>query len=421
MYERWMMKRTVYILLFLIILSLPLSLCSCGTGYEGEVNVYNWGEYISNGDDDTMDVIKEFEIKYNIKVNYTNFETNEELYNILKNSNVQYDVIVPSDYMVERLINENMLEEIDYSNIPHYENIMDIYKGLPYDPENRYSVPFTSSTVGLVYNKKMVDPEDVDGFDVLWNEKYKGQILMINNSKDAMAIAMSLCDPKIDPGSSDLTFSDIDRATEKLVEQKGVLKKYVNDQVFPEMENNQAAMAPYFSGDINTMMDNNENLDYCLPEDGTNWFVDCLCIPTCCQNKENAELFIDFMCEGDVALANAEYIGYSTPNKEAFDMTDEETKENELIYPSEDYLRKCYMYSNLPNDVYNYMQERFVKACSTSADAAEALTVEDSVGASLSSKIAVLCIIIAVILLIIVVSIFDIRKAYINRNRLHKQ
>lgn len=403
----------------LIIAALPLCLCSCsGGGYEGEVNVYNWGEYISNGDDGSMNVIEEFEKKYNIKVNYTNFETNEEMYNILKNSNAQYDVIVPSDYMVERLRDEGMLEELDYSNMPNYKYIMDVYKGMDYDPEDKYTVPFTSGTVALVYNKTMVDSEDVKDFDVLWNEKYKGQILMINNSKDAMSIAMGLCDPRIDPGKSEFSRDDIDRATDLLVAQKPVLKKYVMDQVFTEMENNQAAIAPYYAGDIMTMMSNNEDLDYCLPENGANWFVDCLCVPTCCQNKENAELFIDFMCEPEVALANIEYIGYATPNKAAYDLLDDEMKEDELIYPGDEYLKKCYTYSNISNDIYNYMQEKFVKACSSSAEVVE--MGDDTPTTSLASKIAVAAIIAAVIIMIIVVIVFDIIKAYKNRNKIRK-
>ena len=412
-------KKFLCVFISLSILILPLTLCSCsGGGYEGEVNVYNWGEYISNGDDDTMNVIEEFEKKYNIKVNYTNFETNEEMYNILKNSNVQYDVIVPSDYMVERLKDEGMLEEIDFSNIPNYKYIMDKYKGMSYDPENRYSVPYTSNTIALVYNKTMADPDDVKDFDVLWNEKYKGSILMINNSKDAMSIAMTLCDPPIYPGGSDFTYKDIDRATDMLVKQKPVLKKYVLDQVFAEMENNQSAIAVYYAGDIKTMMDNNENLDYCMPENGSNWFIDCLCIPTCCQNKENAELFIDFMCDPDVALANAEYIGYATPVSAAYDMLDEDMKENELVYPTDEYLKKCFTYSNISNDIYMYMQEKFVKACSSSAEIVD--LGEETETTSVESKIAVAVILGVVILIILIVSVFDIRKAVKNRNKIKK-
>lgn len=404
--------------LFIVLLSLTFAACSSG-GYEGEVNVYNWGEYISNGDDDSIDVIAEFEKKYNIKVNYTNFETNEELYNILKNSNSQYDVIIPSDYMIEKLSKEGMLSEIDYDNIPNYKYIMDKFKGMNYDPENKYTVPYTWGVTALCYNTTMVDSEDVDSFEVLWNEKYAGKVLMFNNSKDAYAIAMKLCDPEIDPGAESFSFEDIDRATEKLVAQKPNVKKYVMDQVFTEMENNQAAIAPYYAGDVYTMMSNNEDLDYALAKEGANWFVDCMCIPANCQNKEYAELFIDFMCDPEIGAANAEYIGYSTPNYASFELLDDEMKNCELIYPSDEYLDKCYTYANIPSDVYNYMQEKFIKACSSTAEVDE--TEDDEQGAS-PLAVAVVCIIIAAaVISIIVFSILDIRKAYMNRNKINKE
>lgn len=367
------MKRIICIIICLIILSLTLALsgCSAGGDYQGELNVYNWGEYISNGDDDTLDVIAEFEKKYNIKVNYTNFETNEELYNILKNSNSTYDVIIPSDYMIARLISEGMLEELDFDNIPNYKNVMDRFKTSEFDPDGKYTVPYTWGVVALAYNTKMIEEGSVKGFSSLWDEKNSGSVLMFNNSRDATAIAMRMCDPPIDPGQATFTFEEIDRATEKLIEQKQYLKKYVMDQVFTEMESSQAAIAPYYAGDIYTMMDNNPDLDYCLPEEGSNIFVDAMCIPICCKNKENAELFINFMCEPDIAAANADYIGYATPNQAAYELLDDEVKNSDLIYPPDEFTQKCYTFANIPDDVYNYMQEKFVKACSSTAKVSE--------------------------------------------------
>ncbi len=353
------MKKGISLVLCLFMLLSVIMIAGCNNQYEGEINVYNWGEYISTGEDGLMDVISEFEKQYNIKVNYTNYETNEELYNILSNSNSSYDVIIPSDYMIGKLIEQDMLEEINYDNIPNYKNIMEEYKNLSYDVENKYSIPYSWGVVGVVYNTEMVS-EKPESWNILWDEKYSGKILMINNSRDAMGIAMTLCG--INP--SVVTKEDIDTATEKLKEQKPVLKKYVMDQVFTEMENDQAAIATYYAGDIAMMMDNNEKLDYCLPEEGSNLFVDAMCIPKCCQNKEGAEKFINFMLEGDVAKDNAEYIGYSTPNKAAYDLLDDEIKNNELIYPSKEYLAKCYTFSNLPDDVYTYMQDQYVKAIS---------------------------------------------------------
>ncbi len=414
------MKRTVCVILCLVMLSLPLLLTGCSTSeFEGEINVYNWGEYISNGDDGTLDVIDEFEKKYKIKVNYTNFETNEEMYNILSNSNSSYDVIIPSDYMVSRLREEGMLEKIDFENIPNYKNIMDNFKTSSYDPTGEYSVPYSWGMVALAYNKKMIEEGTVEGFSSLWDEENKGKILMFNNSRDAMAIAMQLCDPPIDPGSSSFTLDDIDRATDKLIEQKPLLKKYVMDQVFTEMESSQAAIAPYYAGDIYTMMLNNEDLTYCLPQEGSNLFVDAMCIPTCCQNKEYAELFINFMCEPDVAKANAEYIGYATPNAEAHELLDDEIKNCELIYPPQDYMDKCYTFSNIPNDVYVYMQEKFVKACSSSAEVTD-VESEDT-GSDIIYTI-IVCILLAVIIIATITMLtLNIIRAVKNRGRIQKR
>lgn len=334
-----------------------LSLTGCTGGEDvQEINVFNWGEYISNGEDGSMDVIDEFEKRYNVKVNYTNYETNEEMYNLLKNSNSSYDVIIPSDYMISKLIEEDMLCEINFDNIPNYSNIMDDYKNLPFDKDNKYSVPYSWGVVAMVYNTEMIDKKP-DSWSALWNKDYSGNILMFNNSRDAMAIAMQL--KGITPDV--VTKDDIDVASDYLKEQKPLLKRYVMDQVFTEMEGDQAAIAPYYAGDIAMMMDNNEKLDYVLPKEGSNLFIDSMCIPKSSKNKELAEKFINFMIEGEVAKANAEYIGYSTPNTAAYELLDEDMKNNELIYPPQDYLDKCYYFSNLPDDVYNYMQEQFLQ------------------------------------------------------------
>lgn len=351
------MKKIVCLVLAAVCAFSVLGLCGCSQNYIGEISVYNWGENISNGEDGSMDVIAEFEKRYNIKVNYTNYETNEELYNILKNSNSSYDVIIPSDYMISQLINEDMLEEINFDNIPNYSNIDEKYKNQPFDPENKYSVPYTWGVVALVYNKTMIS-ETPTGFSALWNENDKGNILMFNNSRDAIAIAIQMAGK--DP--SDMSKENIDAACEQLAIQKPLLKNYVMDKVFTEMENDQAAIAPYYAGDIAIMMSNNENLDYCLPEEGSNLFIDSMCIPKGCKNKEYAEAFINFMLEAEVGAANAEYIGYATPNKAAYALLDEETQNSELIYPSDEYLSKCYVFTALSVEDYAYMQEAFTNA-----------------------------------------------------------
>lgn len=352
-----MKKISSIILSAVIVGSASTCMAGCGKSYVGEVNVYNWGEYIANGEDGNLDVIEEFEKQYNIKVNYTTYETNEELYNMLKNSNVSYDVIIPSEYMISKLINENMLLELDYSNIPNKENLMDRFKNLACDPEGKYTVCYSWGTTAMVYDKTKVQTKPTS-WEALWDESLSGDILMFNNSRDAMAIAMQLCG--INP--SDCSKEDVDKAASKLASQKPLLKKYVMDQVFTEMENSQAAIAPYYAGDIVVMMENNEDLDYAIPQDGTNLFYDAMCIPTCSKNKENAEKFINFMLSPEIAAANFEYLYYGTPNQVAYDdYLDEDIKNNELIFPSDEYLDKCYTFSNVPDEVYSYMQEQFVK------------------------------------------------------------
>ncbi|MBQ4569570.1 MAG: extracellular solute-binding protein [Ruminococcus sp.] len=348
-------KKLLCVAMAVLILFGGLVVYSRCANYTAVLNVFNWGENIANGEDGTLDVIAEFEKRYNVKVNYNEYESNEEMY--AKIQTESYDVIIPSDYMIGKLIAEDMLLPLDFDNIPNYKNIADEYKNLPYDPDNTYSVPYTWGVVALCYNKDMVKGE-VTGFDALWNEDNKGQILMFNNSRDALAIAMQRLG--LDP--SNPTMADIDKACALLKEQKPLVQNYVMDQVYDLMECDQSAIAPYYAGDIYYMMDNNESLDYCLPEEGTNFFVDAMCVPKNAENPELAEAFINFMLEPEVGRSNSVIIGYASPNSEAVALLPEEIRNNELIYPSKEYLDKCYMYSNTPADIYNYMQEKFIEA-----------------------------------------------------------
>lgn len=360
------MKKIISIILAsLMTASAAACLSGCGgntdgsdkIGSAGEVNVYNWGEYIANGEDGIMDVIDEFEKRTKIKVNYTTYDTNEALYSMLKNSNASYDVVIPSDYMISKLIAEDMLLELNYDNIPNYKYIMDRFKKLACDPESKYTVCYSWGITGMVYDKTKVNKKPTS-WDALWDKELSGQILMINNSRDAYAIAMQLCG--INP--AECTKEDVDTASKLLAKQKPLLKKYVMDQVFSEMEGSQAAIAPYYAGDVMTMIANNPDLDYAMPQDGANLFYDAMCIPKCSKNKENAEIFINFMQDPEIAAENFAYLLYATPNQEAYDnYIDEEYKNNEFIFPTEEYLDKCYVFSDVPNDVYSYMQEQFVK------------------------------------------------------------
>ena len=345
----------------LICIALAVLILFCGTiiitrcNNKVELNVFNWGENIAIGEDGTMDVIAEFERRYNCKVNYNEYESNEEMYTKIQNES--YDIIIPSDYMIGKLIEEDMLRPLNFDNIPNYENIGEQYKNLSFDPDNQYAVPYTWGVVALCYNEDMFEGE-VNDYSALWSSANDGEILMFNNSRDAMAIAMQRLG--IDP--SNPSKEDINRAAGLLKEQQPLVQKYVMDQVYDLMETDQAAIAPYYAGDIYYMMDANESLNYCLPEEGTNFFVDAMCIPKNAENPDLAEAFINFMLEPEVGASNALAIGYASPNTEAVKLLPEDIQTNELIYPSEEYLKKCYMYVNTPKDIYDYMQEKFIEA-----------------------------------------------------------
>mgnify|MGYP002523894472 CR=1 FL=1 len=315
-----------------------------------EINVYNWGEYISDGAEDTLDVNKEFEKETGIKVNYTTYDSNENMYNKIKGGGANYDIVIPSDYMIERMINEGLLEKINFDNIPNYKNIMPKYKNLYFDPKNEYSVPYNVGMVGLVYNTKMVDGTP-DSWSIMWDEKYKGQILMFNNSRDAFGIAQFLLG--IDINTTNV--QDWEKAFEKLKEQKPVVQSYVMDDVFNKMEGGEAAIAAYYAGDCISMAENNPDLAFVYPKEGTNIFVDSICIPKGCQNKEAAELYINFMLREDIALANAEYLCYATPNQAVLDNEEYSLRDNEMLYPDEEHTPPTEYFHNLDSEMLMLM------------------------------------------------------------------
>ena len=323
------------------------------------INVYNWGQYISDGSDDSLDVIAAFEEAYpNIKVNYSTYDSNEIMYAKLANGGITVDVIIPSDYMIGRLIAEDMLLELDFDNIPNYQYIDENFKNTAYDPENKYSVPYTWGTVGLLYNTQYVDEADVTGWDLLWNEKYEGKILTFGNSRDAFGITQYLLG--YDVNGTDKT--ELQKCAEKLREQKPVLQNYVMDEIFAIMENEEAWIAPYYAGDCLTMMDNNPNLDFYLPEDqGFNLFIDAMCIPKCASQKEAAETFINFLCEPEIAAGNMEWIGYGTPLSAAKEYMDPEILEDPVTYPSDEVLSNGTSYAYLPDEITRYVEELFMK------------------------------------------------------------
>jgi len=310
------------------------------------LNVYNWGLYISDGSDESVDILSAFTELTGIEVNYTTYDTNESLYAKLKSGGADYDVIIPSDYMIGKMINEGMLEKLNFDNIPNMAKIGEQYKGLDYDPNDEYSVPYTWGVVGLVYNKTMVD-EAPTSWDVMWDEKYENSILMFNNSRDAFAIAAKRLDMSLNPS----TVEEVETIAEELKAQKSLVQAYVMDEIFDKMEGGEAALAPYYAGDALVMMDENPDLGFAIPEEGTNYFVDAMCIPAGSKNKEAAEMFINYMCETSVGVANCDYIGYSTPITEVWEQLPDDLKYSEVAYPSEEVLANTEVFTVLPDEI----------------------------------------------------------------------
>ena len=303
------MKKRVISLVLALLLCAALLPAPEAHAASGTINVYNWGQYISDGSDGYIDINAAFEEATGIHVNYMTFDSNETMYTKLKTGGSSYDVIIPSDYMIGRLIDEGLLLPLNFDNIPNYRYIDEAYKNTAYDPDNLYSVPYTWGTVGIIYNSAYVDEEDVGSWDLLWNSKYAGKILMFDNPRDAFAIAESMLGYSLNTRDED----ELRAAAYKLIEQKPLVQAYVMDQIYDKMERGEAWIAPYYAGDYLMMAEENEDLRFCFPEEGFNFFIDALCIPTCATNKEGAEAYINFLCSPEVNGENLDYLGYSTP------------------------------------------------------------------------------------------------------------
>lgn len=327
------------------ILFLALALSSCTSSNRDDLYVYNWGEYIADGTYGSFDSLKGFEEYYKelcgreLKVHYTTYPSNEDLYAKISSGTSSYDVIFPSDYMVERMIKEGLLRKVelekickDYGAECFYEYIGEEFRGLYYDPSDEYSVPYTYGRVGIIYNTLMVDEEDLTGWDLLWNEKYAGRILQFNNLRDGFATAQYLLGYNVN--STDL--AEWQACLDKLLEQKPLVQGYVMDEIYNKMESGEAAIGAYYAGDYFTMYDVNEDLGFFYPEK-TNLFVDCMCIPANSKNPEIAALFINYMLSSEPAIETAEYIYYASPNSLVY--TDEEyidymgEEAMEILYP----------------------------------------------------------------------------------------
>jgi len=313
-----------------LIFCLMVTMLCCLTGCSGKntltLNVYNWGEYISDGSEGSFDTVREFEKWYEetygtpVNVNYTTFASNEDMYSKISSGAVSYDVIIPSDYMIARMAEEDLLLPLNFENIPNYQYIDDDFKNLYYDPQGQYTVPYAYGIIGVIYNANEVDKKDVGDWDLLWNKKYADKILQFNNSRDALGMAMYKLG--LDVNSEDPKVWDA--AYEELMLQRPLVYSLVMDEIYNMLESGEAAVGAYYAGDYFTMVDaqaENVDLKFYYPE-RTNYYIDAMCIPSCCENKELAEIFINYMLSEQPAIANAEYTYYASPNRLVYENAD---------------------------------------------------------------------------------------------------
>ena len=308
--------------------------------YTGELNVYNAADYMD------MDTIKDFEKKYQIKVNYKEFESNEAMYDdFVKNSN-KYDVLVPSDYMIDRLIKEDRLEKIDKNKIKNISNIASEYLYPAYDSNNDYVVPYMTGTLGILYNKKLVK-EEVDSWDILWDKKYSGQIWMWDSMRDVIGVSLK----RLGYSMNSTNENELNEAKQALIDQYKIVRGYAEEEVRDSMIADEGALALVYSGEAKFAIDQNPNLAYCIPKEGSNKFVDGFVIVKNTKNKENAEKFIDFMCASNIAVRNMTSIGYTSPITGAW----HEFGNNSIMFPSENELSRCesFLYDSNNLSLYN--------------------------------------------------------------------
>lgn len=340
------MKRSLkakLILLLAVSLISILLLSGCGKSYDATLRVYNWGDYMDKS------IITDFEKEYNIKVIYSTFTTNEDMYVSLKSGGSTYDVVFPSEYMVKRMINEDMLHKINMDNIPNFKYIDDRFKNPPWDPNNEYSVPYFWGTLGIVYNKTMVD-DPVDSWEILWNEKYERQILMLDSQRDSIGLTLQMLGYSMNTRNLD----ELEEAKQKLIEQKPLVLAYAGDEVKDKMVGGEAALAVVWSGEAVAMKWENPDLEYVIPKEGGNLWFDCAVIPKSSKNKEAAELFINYLCDPEIAFRNTDYIGYSTPNTETMKMLDEELLNDIAAYPSDEDIANAEVFDDVSDALELY-------------------------------------------------------------------
>ncbi len=315
-------------IMMMFVASVVLLLTACSGDAQEKLYVYNVGEYIDR------EVLKMFEEEFNCKVVYELYDSNETMYQKIKAGGTNYDVAFPSDYMVEKMIKEELVLPLDYSKIPNFKYISDEYKNLPYDPQNLYTVPYFWGTVGILYDTTVVD-EPVDSWSILWDEKYKGNIFMYDSQRDSLMVALKLLGYSMNTQNVE----ELEEAKQLLIEQRPLVYAYVTDQVIDNMIAGNAALAVVYSGDATYIMDENEDMEYVIPKEGSNMWVDAMVIPSTAQNVDLAHEFINFMQRPDIAQMNTEYVMYSTPNTEVLaNVSEDEWTQNEAYSPSQELL-----------------------------------------------------------------------------------
>lgn len=349
-------KKILALTLATTLFTTGLTACSSGgskTGEAGELYVYNWGEYFD------PDALAMFEDETGIKVTYDEYETNEAMYPIISNGAASYDLVCPSDYMVQRMISENLVEEINFDNVPNIKYVdtkyMDASK--EFDPENKYSVPYLWGTVGILYNKTMVK-EPVDSWGILWDTKYKDNILMQKSVRDAFGITLKYLGYSLNSTDE----KQLEEAKQKLIEQKksGVVQAYVVDEVRDKMIGNEAAIGVIYSGEALTCQKENPDLEYVVPKEGSNLWIDSWVIPKGAKNKENAEKFLNFLCKPEIAKMNFDYITYSIPNEEGRKLIEDASqRDSKIAFPDWDSLTNCETFKYLGDDVDKIYNEKW--------------------------------------------------------------
>lgn len=335
------MKKFIMVVMILTLTAFIFT--GCKSDDKVVLNVYNWGDYI---DEDIFDT---FEEETGIEINYETFATNEEMYTKIKKGGTQYDIAIPSDYMIEKMIKEDLVEPIDLTKIPNYSNIDSRFKGLAFDPNNEYSVPYFWGTVGIIYNKDLIT-EPIDSWNVLWDEAYNGQFTMIDSQRDSIMVALK----KLGYSMNTKDLGELEAAKNALIEQKPLVLAYVGDNVKDMLISEEAAMAVVWSGEASAVIQEYDNFEYVLPKEGSNMWFDNIIIPKGAKNIDAAHQFIDFLCRGDIGFKNADYVGYATCNTETMKLLDPALLGTTYAYPDEALLENFEIFSDPGDFIMEY-------------------------------------------------------------------